>query len=262
VILDERTRARLAGETRFSDIRLLDEIDSTNRYLLAQAAAGAAEGLVAAAEHQTAGRGRLGRTWIAPPGGSLLMSMLLRPSALPSDRRHLVTVAVALAGAAACDEVAGFRPALKWPNDLVVDDLKLAGILAEAFDGGVVVGMGLNVNWPRDALPEGATATNQVAGREVDREELFVTLLDRLEGRCQQLEGEEGRLVLAADYRAASATLGRQVKATLADQNVVTGTAEAIDDAGHLWVRQPAANGGGGGLVEITAGDVVHLRPA
>jgi BirA family biotin operon repressor/biotin-[acetyl-CoA-carboxylase] ligase len=278
VILHERTRARLAATTRFSDIRLLDEIDSTNRYLLDLATGSSAarsggsdeegpvgEGLVAVAEHQTAGRGRMGRSWMAPPGGSLLTSILLRASAVPLERRQLVTVAVALAAAAACEEVAGFRPALKWPNDLVVDDAKLAGILAEAFDGGVVVGLGLNVNWSPDALPDGATSANLVAGRDVDREALFVALLEHLEGRCQQLDAGpgsgtgEGQAALAADYRAASATLGRPVRAELPGRAAVTGTAESVDDAGHLWIRQPAADGGG--LVEVTAGDVVHLRP-
>jgi BirA family biotin operon repressor/biotin-[acetyl-CoA-carboxylase] ligase len=256
VILDERTRARLAADTRFTDVRLLDEVDSTNRYLLASAADGAPEGLVVAAEHQTAGRGRLGRTWTAPPGGSLLVSVLLRPARLPLERRHLVTAAVALAAAAACQEVAGFGPGLKWPNDLVIDDAKLAGILAEAFDGGVVVGLGLNVNWAAGSLIEGATSANLVAGHEVDRASMLASLLTHLEGRCRQLESDGGQAALAADYRAASATLGRQVRVSLSGEAELTGQAEAIDDAGHLWVRPS----GGGDPAEVTAGDVVHLR--
>ncbi len=128
--------------------------DSTNRYLLDEARAGAAGGLVVVADHQTAGRGRLGRRWEAPAGANLLVSVLLRPS-LPIEELHLCTVAMALATRAACSAVTAGAvvPVLKWPNDVMVGERKLAGILAETIpgDGGsraVVVGMGLNVAWP------------------------------------------------------------------------------------------------------------------
>src|SRR2546423_7667400 len=121
-----------AGAT-FADVRRFAELDSTNRHALELARQGVPEGLVVVADHQTAGRGRLGRSWEAPPGSSLLMSMLLRPSLAP-ERLHLTTVAVALAAADACEEEAGFRPALKRPNDLVVDDRKLGGIPAAVPD--------------------------------------------------------------------------------------------------------------------------------
>jgi BirA family biotin operon repressor/biotin-[acetyl-CoA-carboxylase] ligase len=123
----------------------------------------------------------------------------------------------------------------------------------------VVVGLGLNVNWSPDSLIEGATAANVVAGREVDRGALLAALLERLEERCQQLDaGPSGQADLVIDYRAASATLGRQVRASLGAGGVVEGTAAAIDDAGHLLIRPSA----GGPVVEVTAGDVVHLRPS
>src|ERR1051325_2188638 len=108
------------------DVRPFTELDSTNRWLLDEARRGAPEGVVAVADHQTAGRGRLGRTWEAPAGASLLTSILLRP-ALPLERRHLVTTAVALAGAAAISEAG---PLLKWPNDLLIGNRKVAGVLA------------------------------------------------------------------------------------------------------------------------------------
>jgi BirA family biotin operon repressor/biotin-[acetyl-CoA-carboxylase] ligase len=132
--------------TRF-EVRRFEELDSTNRYLLDQARAGAPEGLVAVADHQTAGRGRLGRRWEAPAGAGLLVSVLLRPS-LPIEELHLCTVAVALAARSACTEAAGVEPGLKWPNDLIVGERKVAGILAEAREGAVVVGIGVNVAWP------------------------------------------------------------------------------------------------------------------
>ncbi len=158
--------------TRFGPVRRFAEIDSTNRYLLDEARGGAPEGAVAVADYQSAGRGRLGRRWEAPPGSNLLMSVLLRPH-LAIDELHLCTVAVALAAATACEEGAGVVPELKWPNDLMVGGRKLGGILAEALpagtgaadaDGGsgggsakapaVVVGLGLNVGWPPpDAAP-------------------------------------------------------------------------------------------------------------
>ena len=147
--------------TRFGDVRRFAEIDSTNRYLLDLARHGAPEGTVVVADHQSAGRGRLGRRWEAPLGANLLVSVLLRPD-VPVDELHLCTVAVALAATDACARVSGLVPELKWPNDLMVGERKLAGILAESLVGApgdgperrnesaaaVVVGVGVNVRWP------------------------------------------------------------------------------------------------------------------
>ncbi|HLI72506.1 MAG TPA: biotin--[acetyl-CoA-carboxylase] ligase [Acidimicrobiales bacterium] len=149
-------------------VRRFDEIDSTQRYVVDEARRGAPAGLVAVAGHQSAGRGRLGRRWEAPAGSNLLMSVLLRP-ALALGELHLCTVAVALAAADACASAAGLDAQLKWPNDLVVGDRKLAGILAEAAAGSspgasveaVVVGLGLNVGWP-------APTTREETAREPD----------------------------------------------------------------------------------------------
>ncbi|HEY5014970.1 MAG TPA: biotin--[acetyl-CoA-carboxylase] ligase, partial [Acidimicrobiia bacterium] len=170
--------------TRFREVRWFASLDSTNRYLATEAQAGAAPGLVAVADEQTAGRGRLGRTWIAPPGASLLASVLLAGDA-PPDERHLALVVAALAAIDAVDDHCGFRPRLKWPNDLVVDDRKLAGLLAEALPGGeIVVGMGLNVDWATfpTEIEATATACNR-EGRAVPRDELLVAWLRRLDRR-------------------------------------------------------------------------------
>jgi BirA family biotin operon repressor/biotin-[acetyl-CoA-carboxylase] ligase len=230
---------RLA-DTRFDDIRWFDVVDSTNRYLLDCAAHGAREGLVAVADEQTAGRGRLGRTWVAPPGSALLVSVLLRPQ-LPVDRLHLVTLAAALAATEAVSTLAGVDARVKWPNDVVLDDRKLAGILAEADGAGaVVVGMGLNVR--ADGLaPE---VRDTAIACEVDRRELLVAWLRRLHARLDALDE------CVPDATARSATLGRRVRVELAHETF-DGIADALTPEGYLIVD---------GRV-VSAGDVVHLRP-
>src|SRR5262249_27789658 len=158
--------------------RWFDSLDSTNRYVLDEARRGAPEGLVAVADFQTAGRGRRGRGWGAPPGASLLASVLLRP-ALGPGRTPPGWMAGGAAMAEAVTRVAGFTPGLKWPNDLVVGDRKLAGILAERDGDAVVVGTGVNVDW-HEFPPEiaaTATACNLEAGHAVDRRALLDAFL-------------------------------------------------------------------------------------
>jgi BirA family transcriptional regulator, biotin operon repressor / biotin---[acetyl-CoA-carboxylase] ligase len=244
------------------EVRRFDEIDSTNTYLRRAARLGAPEGVVAVADHQTAGRGRLDRRWEAPPGASLLASVLFRPEFDPADL-HLCTAAVALAGAEACREAAGVGPVLKWPNDLLVGHLKLAGVLAEADfdvdkDGGeggcsVVVGIGINVAWPGPP-GLGGTCLDEFSGEPVDRGVLLEALLEALSPRRALLDTSAGRRSLAEEVRARCATLGQRVRVELPAEAVV-GLATEIDDAGHLVVE--TANG----LRTVTAGDVVHLRP-
>lgn len=252
--------------TRFAEIRWVAETGSTNRDLLELASEGANEGLVLVADHQTAGRGRLDRKWSAPPGSSLLVSALIKPSLDPSDV-FLVTVAAAVAAAEACEAVAGVRPGIKWPNDLVIADggpfegRKLSGILAESIVGegrvsAVVLGMGLNVNWPDD-LPEElasiAVSLAQLTQVHVDREELLVAWLGCFDRWLTRIETDAGRAELMEVLRSRSATLGRSVRVEMADR-IVTGVAEQITGAGHLLVRSEET----GELVEITVGDVVH----
>lgn len=147
----------------------VDECPSTQRLI----GAAAPEGAVAVAGHQTEGRGRLGRTWIDEPGGSLLFSLCLRPP-VATDRWAGLTPVAGRAAAEAIETVAGRRPEVKPPNDLLLDGGKVAGILAEAADGRIVLGIGVNVT---GAPHEGAASL----GPGVDRAELLVELLDRLE---------------------------------------------------------------------------------
>jgi BirA family biotin operon repressor/biotin-[acetyl-CoA-carboxylase] ligase len=246
----ERVRTHLASTTRFTDIELLDVTDSTNRVVMDRAAADAPEGLVVAAELQTAGRGRLDRTWEAGPGTSLLVSILLRPVDLPLARWHLATAAAGLAARRACQQAAGFTPDLKWPNDLLVGDRKLAGILAEARGSALVIGMGCNVH----GAPPGAAWADAAAGRSVDRSDLLGAWLAALDNSLGRWD------VVAADYAANCATVGRMVAVERAGDResggVLIGRAEAIDDEGRLVVRA-----GAGPAVAIAAGDVTHVRP-
>jgi BirA family biotin operon repressor/biotin-[acetyl-CoA-carboxylase] ligase len=248
------------------DVRRYDELDSTNRLVMDLAREGVPEGLVVVADHQTAGRGRRGRAWEAPPGASLLVSILFRPGAfLPPGRSHLLTAAVALAAADACAEVAGLRPGVKWPNDLVVEQpdglRKLAGVLAEGNLAGdtlgfVVVGLGLNLNWP-DTLPaelaEIAVAANHVVGHPVDRDALLDAMLSGVSDRYGRLaDGARWRDV-AEEYRAACWTLGSTVQVDLGGETIV-GTATTISDDGLLGVDD------GTQVRWVAVGDVTHVR--
>jgi BirA family biotin operon repressor/biotin-[acetyl-CoA-carboxylase] ligase len=234
-----------------TEVRWFASLESTNSYLLDESRRGAPEWLVAVADFQTQGRGRRGRSWIAPPGASLLASVLLRPE-LPPERLQLVSVVSGIAMTHAVHRVAGFLPALKWPNDLVVGDRKLAGLLAESDGDAVVVGIGVNVEW-HDFPPElaaTATACNIEAGRSIDRRELLGVFLTELEQRYRRMD------VVIDDYRARLATLGRRVRVERPDGDLV-GRAVDVGAAGELVVDVD-----GHGPVTVHVGDVVHLRDA
>ncbi len=254
--------AKQPASTRWAwEIRRFDSIDSTNRYLIDQARSGAPEGLVAVADRQEAGRGRMGRTWVAPPGSALLVSALLRP-ALPPSRVHLMATVVALSGADACSAITGVSPDLKWPNDLVVGARKLGGVLAEAeLDAervaAVVVGMGLNVSWPSGVPPgiaDNAVALSQlVPGKPPDRARLLSRFLEVLGARYQDLQSAGGDARQAMEYRRRCATLGQQVRVELVDESF-SGVAADVSHEGHLIVDVGTC------LRTVMAGDVVHLR--
>jgi BirA family biotin operon repressor/biotin-[acetyl-CoA-carboxylase] ligase len=222
-------------------------LDSTNRRALDAARAGAAGDLVVVADEQTAGRGRLGRTWEAPPGSSLLVSVLLTPAG--DAARAVMAAGVALA--AAVEDVAELDAALKWPNDLVVHDRKLAGLLAETEGDALVVGAGCNVDWEGfpDDLAATATACNLEAGRPVDRDALLDAFLDRF---ADALAAGDA---VVADHRARLATLGRTVRVEPVRGDDLVGTAVGVTDDGALVVRDDD-----GIDHTIVAADVHHLR--
>jgi BirA family biotin operon repressor/biotin-[acetyl-CoA-carboxylase] ligase len=257
----ERDVERRLGATRFTRVRWFVEVDSTNRCALDAARDDEPEGLVVVADLQTAGRGRLGRRWVAPPGASLLASVLVRPD-LPVEHLHVLTAASALAAAEAVDTVARVDARLKWPNDLVVGERKLAGVLAETLRSqqglAVVVGTGVNVDWPSmpGDLAATATALNLVSGAHVDRADLLVAWLEGFDRLLDGLATPGGRAVLRAATLARSATVGRRVRVELTD-GMIEGVATGIDDAGRLEVTLDD-----GSRAVVGVGDVVHLRPA
>ncbi|MCA1694817.1 MAG: biotin--[acetyl-CoA-carboxylase] ligase, partial [Actinobacteria bacterium] len=216
---------------------------------------------------QTGGRGRRGRSWEAPPASSLLVSVVLCPSVAPAPSpsgplsgapAHLVTVASALAAAEACADVAGFAPGLKWPNDLVVGERKLGGVLAEIpLPGLAVVGLGLNVRWPGPMpahLQPIVVTAESVAGSPLDTRELLDAYLVRLETRCGDPADAAAVVAMMRDYRRRCVTLGRDVRIELPGARFWTGAATEVHDDGSLQVT------GDAGSRRITAGDVVHLR--
>jgi BirA family transcriptional regulator, biotin operon repressor / biotin---[acetyl-CoA-carboxylase] ligase len=211
-----------------------DETGSTNTDLLAIAAT-APDRTVLRADHQTAGRGRLDRRWDAPPGANLLVSILFRDVPEPPSE---LTQRVGLAMVDAAREVAAVGAALKWPNDVLVGDAKLAGILAQrAPEGPVVVGAGVNLGWaPDDAARLGDIAPRRfLAAMLVAYDALPVDIVSR--------------------YRAALTTLGRRVRVERPHDTVV-GTAVDVDASGRLIVVDECAISH-----HVDAGDVVHLRP-
>jgi BirA family biotin operon repressor/biotin-[acetyl-CoA-carboxylase] ligase len=236
------------------------EVDSTNRAAAALAASGAPHGTVVVAEMQTQGRGRLGRAWVSPPGVNLYFSILLRRHpALPS--LTWLPLFAGLAVVRAVETVSGLVSRLKWPNDVIVDRThparKLAGVLAEATEGTVVIGIGVNVNMASDVLPPQlhgiATSILLETGRAVDRGELLARILGEAESLYDTADRSLDEKMLA--YRKACSTMGKMVQVSLAGGKEYEGRAEAIAGDGALSLRRPD-----GTLLEIRAGDVVHLR--
>jgi BirA family biotin operon repressor/biotin-[acetyl-CoA-carboxylase] ligase len=220
-------------------VQVVDETGSTNADLLAAAVVGAPDRTVLAARHQTAGRGRLDRTWVAPPGVNLLVSLLFTDV---QHVPHVLTQKIGVAAIVACERVANAKPTLKWPNDLLLDDRKLAGVLAQStfVDGrqAVVVGIGVNVGW---APPDAARL-----GDEIDPLRVLAALLTAF---------DELPAVIAGEYRSRLDTLGRSVRVELAD-GVLEGRAVDVEPDGRLLVLDEC-----GITHRVDTGDVVHLRP-
>jgi BirA family transcriptional regulator, biotin operon repressor / biotin---[acetyl-CoA-carboxylase] ligase len=267
--LDERSvqRALMAPGGFVSAIRVLPSVESTNTALLAAARDGAPHASVLVAEEQTAGKGRLGRTWTAPARSGLFASILLRPD-VPLAAWTWLPLLAGVAVREAVARASGLEIGLKWPNDLVVADgeladRKLGGVLCETAPGGtgVVVGIGLNVTLRQNELPVPQACSLALAGAEsTDRDTLLRALLRSLGDwytRWSDAKGDAEAAGLRETYLEACVTIGREVRAELPGSRVATGRAGGVDRAGALLVTTADQ-----GEVAIGAGDVVHLRPA
>lgn len=230
----------------------LTETHSTQDVARAEAEAGAPAGTVVIAEAQTAGRGRFGRPWVSPPCQNLYLTMITRPIV---QRLRLLSIVAPLAVTLAVEDVVGLEPRIKWPNDVLVGDRKLAGVLIESEIAGpevkyALVGIGLNVNFdidPDSEIADIATSLKREVGHEVSRERLLVALLSRFERSYEA--AARGSEVHAA-WRARLQTLGRQVRVTFRDQ-VYEGLAEDVDAAGNLVLLLPD-----GSRLTVEAGEV------
>jgi BirA family biotin operon repressor/biotin-[acetyl-CoA-carboxylase] ligase len=265
-------QALVVPDGLWTDLRVVPETGSTNADVAAAARTQAPEGLVVIAESQTAGRGRLERQWQAPARSSLTLSLLLRPvPRVPQSRLGWLPLLAGVALVQAVGRIAVVDAALKWPNDLLVrsstgpaDYGKCAGILAEAVGApaAVVLGIGLNVSQGADELPAdrvvlSATSLALADAACVDRDPLVRGLLRTFAdwyGPWVAAAGDPDAAGLAEAYRAACYTLGRRVEVALPGGDVLTGTADAIDDDGRLVIHT------GGQFRPVAAGDVQHVR--
>lgn len=241
-------------------IRSVAATGSTNDDLAAAARAGADDGQVLISELQRTGKGRLGRTWTAPAGSGLILSVLLRLPSVPLVRRGWIGPLVGLSLVAGVRRATRVDAALKWPNDLLVDGAKCAGMLAEATADGVVVGFGLNVTLTRDELPRPDATSLLLAGAHaLDRAVIAAAVLDDLAVRLDDwvaAGGDPDRSGLRADYRRACVTLGADVRVELPGGASVTGVARDVTVDGALVVDTAI------GVRTFAAADVQHLRPA
>ena len=236
-------------------------VGSTNELALSLPAAYSEAGTAVIADSQTKGKGRLGRVWVSPPGINIYMSALLAPK-IPPRQAFLLTVAATLASASAIRDITGLDLKVKWPNDLIVGNKKIGGILTELRSAAhrircAVIGIGINVNSGKGNFPaelsSSATSMMVETGNSYSRNEVISEILNELERWYEELLVAGGASLLAA-WRSLSETIGRDVRvARYAD--VLSGVAEGIDENGMLILRLPS-----GDRKRISSGDVTELR--
>ena len=240
-------RSALAGlETLIvgREVLAFDALPSTNTLLREYAEAGAAEGLVAVADQQTAGRGRRGRSWNAPPGTNLLQSILLRPTWLEPHELWLLTALAAVALHDAIKHALDVETQLKWPNDLLLGNRKLSGILVEGEIreqriAWAIIGCGINVNWYPAGDADLATTTISLAehlNHPVQRAPLLSAFLRALDQQYLALRSGR-REALRSRWMNLLVTLGQQVSVEIGDAEVIYGTAETVELDGALRIR-------------------------
>ena len=241
---------------RFGPIETVASTGSTNADLRERALAGAAEGSVLVADEQTAGRGRWDRTWQTPARSGLAVSVLLRPS-VPAASWGWLPLLVGLSAAAGVQDVAIGRAQvrLKWPNDVLVQERKLGGVLVERVETqtgpAAVAGLGVNISLGADQLPEPTATSLRLAGVETDRDAVLHAFLGELADRYDQWVAG---MTPIEEYRAVCATLGRDVTVTLPGGEVAVGRALDVDELGRLVVDTDS------GPTPFSSGEVTHLR--
>jgi BirA family transcriptional regulator, biotin operon repressor / biotin---[acetyl-CoA-carboxylase] ligase len=263
---DALRRALLAPAGPYAALDVVETVPSTNTTLAAAARHGAPDRTVLVAEHQSAGRGRAARSWVAPARSGLALSVLLRPTKVPQARWSWVPLLVGVALARTVSTVGGLPAVLKWPNDLLLGAhrRKAAGILAEVVppssnsSPAVVVGIGLNVTLRPEELPvPGATSLAIEQAACTDRDPLLRALLRALDTELRrwcEYEGDPVGSGLREAYQQRCATLGERVRVELPGQSDLTGTAVEIDTEGRLVVRS------GEQRRALSVGDVTHVR--
>lgn len=247
------------------ELHFFDVVDSTNQVAMSMAQEERSEGHVIFADHQNSGRGRLDRQWIDSPGTSVLMSILLRPK-FPKEFLYLITSALSLATLQILNEKFTLSCQLKWPNDLMVSDRKIAGILAEANfgvegDPVVVVGMGLNCKQSGQELEDlgrPACSIFSETGVALDldaRMDLAAAIAARFASLYLDLEDPSGRISLSSLYRQQCSTIGKLVQVEMADETLI-GVASDISVEGNLLVETDSC------MRAVPAGDVIHVNKA
>ena len=254
-------------------IELFDCLPSTNREAVQLAQADVEHGTVVVAESQTAGRGRLSRTWFSPPGINLYCSIILRTARPPERLTEWLSwlpLVSALAAAEAIEQVSSIHVSVKWPNDLLISERKVGGILCESGTGArsdpfQIIGIGINVNggqddWPAD-LRDSATSIRQERNVLVDRNRLLAQLLLELE-HCLDELAVHGTSRLALAYHQRCSTIGITVRATLAGGEVIVGLAEGIGQDGSLRIRPQTAHPHSETpeIVTLRVADIIHVR--
>jgi BirA family biotin operon repressor/biotin-[acetyl-CoA-carboxylase] ligase len=245
-------------------VDLVSQTGSTNADLAVRARQGEASGTVLITDFQSAGRGRQGRTWTAPPGSGIAMSILVRPAGIDPSRWSWLSLLTGLAVSDGVRRAADLPAVLKWPNDVLIADRKICGILSERVDSSegpaCVVGVGINVGLEEEQLPVPtasslAIAARQVGGQPPSRTAVIATVLAAFEllyGRWEAQAGDDASL--AASYAERCDTLGRPVRVLLNEKRSVEGIADRIDREGRLVVRTDI------GSSVYGAGDVIHLQ--
>lgn len=254
-------RARLSAKRLGTRFHYFAELDSTNTRARELAESGAAEGEIVIAESQTQGRGRLGRRWESPPLSNLYLSIVLRPG-LPPKHAPQITLAAAVALVETVGSFLPRPPVIKWPNDILIDGKKLAGILTEAACDTecvqyVILGIGLNLNYRAETMPETlrqrATSMADRAGENLSRETVLVRLIHDLD-RCYGELEESGFAALRPRWETHFGLRGRRVRVELGDQTII-GRAQGIDHEGALIVETDDEQ-----RRSIIAGDVIPLE--